>query len=160
MDHCLKGLFIETIKNLIDKFSKENKKDKLYGPISAYNCFEQMFLEILNIYAPIKKKVIVKSKISENLKLYKKQKIFYSKLYKKERRKYHNKLGLRNVTGNRKFWKTMKPFLSGKVTTFLKIYLTQNEDIISEESKVDNLFSNLFENAFNLSDIKKRRAMQ
>lgn len=54
----------------------------------------------------------------------------------------------------------MKPFLSGKVTTFLKIYLTQNEDIISEESKVDNLFSNLFENAFNLSDIKKRRAMQ
>ena len=145
---------------MIDKFSKENKKDKLYGPISAYNCFEQMFLEILNIYAPIKKKVIVKSKISENLKLYKKQKIFYSKLYKKERRKYHNKLGLRNVTGNRKFWKTMKPFLSGKVTTFLKIYLTQNEDIISEESKVDNLFSNLFENAFNLSDIKKRRAMQ
>ena len=49
----------------------------------------------------------------------------------------------------------MKPFLSGKVTTFLKIYLTQNENIISEEPKVDNLFSNLFENAFNLSDIKK-----
>ena len=29
-------------------------------------------------------------------------------------------LGLKNVSDNKKFWKTVKPFLSDKVTTFSK----------------------------------------
>ena len=42
---------------------------------------------------------------------------FCSKLYKKERKKYYEMLGLKNVTDNNKeFWKTVKPFLCDKVT--------------------------------------------
>ena len=56
-------------------------------------------------------------------------------------------LDLKNVTDNKEFWKTVKPFLSNKVTTFPKISLVEKGEIISDESKVANSFSNFFENA-------------
>ena len=96
----------------------------------------------------------VKSKTSENLKSYKKQKKFWSKLYKKERKQYYERLDLNNVTDNQKFWKTVKPFLYEKVNTFLKISLVENNEIISDESKVTNSFSNFFENAIDSLGIK------
>ena len=46
----------------------------------------------------------VKNKTSENLKSYIKQINFCSKLYKKESKKYYERLDLNNVTGNKKFW--------------------------------------------------------
>ena len=51
------------------------------------------------------------------------------------------------MTNNKEFWKTVKRFLSHKVTTFPKISLLEKEEIISAESKVANSFSNFFENA-------------
>ena len=96
----------------------------------------------------------VKNKTSENLKSYKKQRNFCSKLYKKERKKYYERLDLNNVTDNKKFWKTVKPFLSDKVTTFPQITLVESDEIISNESKVANSFSNLFENAIHSLGIK------
>ena len=53
-----------------------------------------------------------------------------------------------------KFWKTVKPFLSDKITTFLKIVLVENDEIISDESKVADSFSNFFENALHSLGIK------
>ena len=44
---------------------------------------------------------------------------------------------LNNFTDNKEFWKTVKPFLSDKVTTFLKISLAENDEIL-DESKVAN----------------------
>ena len=72
----------------------------------------------------------VKNKASQNLRSFKKQRNFCSKLYKKERKKYYERLDLNNVTDNKKFWKTVKPFLSDKVTTFPKISLVENDKII------------------------------
>ena len=92
---------------------KRELEDTLNQSINEYKHFEKTFLEILNIYAPIKKKILranhvlyvtktlrkvmmrrseleskyVKNKTSENLKSYKKQRNFCSKLYKKEREK-------------------------------------------------------------------------
>ena len=80
----------------------------------------------------------VKNKTNENLKSYKKQRNFCSKLYKKERKKYYEMLDLKNVTDNDELWKTVKPFLSDKVTTFPKISLVEKGEIISDESKVAN----------------------
>ena len=40
----------------------------------------------------------LKNKTNENLKSYKKQRNFYSKLYKTERKKYYERLDLNNVT--------------------------------------------------------------
>ena len=129
-------MFIETITSLIETFSKDNYKKKVNGQINAQNHPEQIFLEKLYIQASIKKilrdndvsymtkslrKSIMKrfeletkyirSKTSENLKVYKKQRDFCSKLHKKERRKYYEKLDLNKFTDNKEFWKTIKPFL-------------------------------------------------
>ena len=65
----------------------------------------------------------VKNKTNGNLKSYKKQMNFCIKLYLKKRKKYYERLDLNNVTDNKEFWKTVKSFLSDKVTTFLKISL-------------------------------------
>ena len=63
-------------------------------------------------------------------------------------------LDLKNVTDNQEFWKTVKPFLSDKVTTFPKISLVEKGEIISDESKVAKSFSNFFENAIRPLGIK------
>ena len=94
------------------------------------------------------------NKTSENLKSYRKQRKFGSKLYKKERKKYYARLDLSNATDNKNFWKTVKPFLPDKVTTFPQITLVENDEIISDESKDANSFSNLFENALHSLGIK------
>ena len=96
----------------------------------------------------------VKNKASENLKSYKKQKKFCSNLYKKERKKYYERLDLNNITNTKKFWKTITPFLSDKVTFFPQIILVENDEIISDESKVANSSSNFFENAVHSLGIK------
>ena len=96
----------------------------------------------------------VKNKTNENLKSYKKQRNFCGKLYKKERKKYYERVHLNNVTDNKKFWKTVKLFLSGKVTNFSQITLVENNEIISDESKVANSFINCFENAIHSLGIK------
>ena len=96
----------------------------------------------------------LKNRTNENLKSYKKQRNFCSKLYKKERKKYYERLDWNNVTDNKKFWKTVKPFLSDKVTTFPQIKLVENDEIILHESKVTNAFSNFFENASHSLGIK------
>ena len=83
----------------------------------------------------------VKNK-SEKLKSFKKQTNICSKLYKKERKKDYESLDLNNVTDNKKFRKTVKPFLSDKATSFSQITLEENDEIISDESKVANSFSN------------------
>ena len=43
---------------------------------------------------------------------------------------------------DKEFWKTVEPVLSDKVTTFPKISLAKNGEIISDETKVANSFSN------------------
>ena len=96
----------------------------------------------------------VKNKTSENLKSYKNQRHFCSKLYKKESKKYYERLDLNNITDNKKFWKAVKPFLSDKVTTFPQITLVENDEIISDESRVANSFSNFLENAVHSLCIK------
>ena len=105
---------------------------------------EQLSIEVLNKHAPLRKKLLrtnhapyitktlrkaimrrsqletkyLKTKTQTDLKLYKKHKNFCSKLYKKERRKYCESLDMKNVLDSKKFWKTMRPFLSDKNTVF------------------------------------------
>ena len=107
-----KELVYRDYKNIDRAIYKRELEDKLNQQINEYKHFEQIFLEILNIHAPIKKKLLranhvhyltkalrkliikrpeleskcLKNKTSENLKSYKKQRNFSSKLYKKERK--------------------------------------------------------------------------
>ena len=53
-----KSQFTRTTKIWIELFLKENQIYKLNQQINEYKHFEQMFLEILNIHAPIKKNLL------------------------------------------------------------------------------------------------------
>ena len=88
---------------------------------------------------------------------------FCGKLYKKQRKKYFEKLDLNNVTDNKEFWKTIKPIFHNKVTNFPKTSLVENGEIISDESKVVNSLPNLrllnyFENAIRSLDLKNEHS--
>ena len=101
----------------------------------------------LNLYAPIKKKMIrgnsppymtkvlrkaimkrsylankyYKNRSSDEETTYKKHTNFVSRLYKRERKAYYNNLNSKDVTDNKKFWKTIKPFLVIKVFQVVKL---------------------------------------
>ena len=64
----------------------------------------------------------------ENGNKYKKQN-FCSKLYKKKRKKFYSNLDIKNVTDNKLFWKTMKPFLSDKCTHTSKTSLIHESNL-------------------------------
>ena len=123
---------------------KNNLNEKLNEGISNYESFETTFTEVLNKHPPLKKKLLrtnhapyitktlrkaimrrsqvetkyLESKTQTGFKLYKKHKNFSSKLYKRERRKYCESLDMKNVLDSKKFWKTMRPFLSDKNIVF------------------------------------------
>ena len=103
-----------------------------------YQSFEQTFIPLLNLHAPMKSKkqcanhksymtkalckAIMKcselatkyhkTKSIEDYNNYKKQRNFCSKLYKKERKKFYDNFDIKNITDNKKFWKTLKSLLS------------------------------------------------
>ena len=85
-----------------------------------------------------------KTKNVEIGKMYKKQKNYCSRLYKKERRKYYAKLDLKNITDNKKFWKTMQPFLTNKGNNPGKVTLIENDKILYADNEVAETFNTFF----------------
>ena len=57
-------------------------------------------------------------------------------ILRKAKREYFNKMNRNNITDNKKFWKTVKPYLSNKVRTTDKIKLVENEEIITNDQEV------------------------
>ena len=53
---------------------------------------------------------------------------------------------MRRITDNRKFWHTVKPFLSDKVNSRETITLVNKENIESNENEVGNIFNDFFSN--------------
>ena len=140
----------------------------------SYHSFEKDFLIILNREAPLKKKLIrgshapymtkalkkaimkrseletkyLKNESIQNLNKYKKQRNFCSRLYKRERKKYYENLDLNVITDSKKFWKTVKPFLSEKSIGCLSNINLKTEDIIiTDDAIISETFSTVFDNA-------------
>ena len=72
---------------------------------------------------PLRKAIMIRSSLKNKLyknftpnnsMAYKKQRNYCSRLYKKERKKYYEKLNVKKVMDNKEFWKTVKPFLSDR----------------------------------------------
>ena len=72
----------------------------------------------------------------EAKKAFKRQKNFCNRLYRRARKDYYNRLNLKNITDNRKFWRTVCPLFSDKGGIRDKIVLVENHEIISGSTKV------------------------
>ena len=138
--------------------------------------FETAFFRALDKHAPEKKKsvranskpyvskamqvaIMKRSELSSryrkdpsdaNSLAFKKQRNFCSRLYKIERKKYYESLNLSDITDNKKFWKTMKPFLSSKTAFSQKISLKEGDKIISDDTEVANILNKNFVEAVRL----------
>ena len=56
-------------------------------------------------------------------------------------------MNLTNLNDNRRFWKTVKPFLSDKGSYIFKINLINKGEVISDDSTLAETFSKYFEKA-------------
>ena len=138
-----------------------------------YDKFEQAFLGILELHAPQKSKVLRanhkpyvtkemrkaimhRSKLQnrlyinhtpENLAAYKKQKNYCNRLYKRTRKEYLNNLNVKNITDNKKFWRTVKPFFTDKGGARDKIVLVEEENIINNDAEIAQTFNDFFDGA-------------
>ena len=146
-------------------FSKEN--------IDSCNIFNQTFLNVLNKHIPLKKKqfranhdsyvsksmrkatmrrsylenVYLKKREGKSLRAYKKQKNCCSRVYKKERKQFFNKLNPFFVNDNKLFWKTIKPFFSNKGSSGSNIKLVEKDEILQNDKKIPEELNTLIENA-------------
>ena len=70
---------------------------------------------------------------------------------KKKKKNFYSNLDTKVVKDNIIFWKTVKPFLSEKVTKHSKINLAEGEKIISCDEQIVKTFGEYFINISNLN---------
>ena len=129
-------------KKFDDEHFKRDLRTSLSNGCHDYREFEEIFLNILQKHAPLKKKLIRenqvsymtktlrkaimrrsqletkyhKTKTSDDQKTYKKHKNFVSRFYKKEKKKkFYPNLDLKRFLDNKMFWKNIKPLFQIKV---------------------------------------------
>ena len=88
----------------------------------------------------------LKHRTDENRKKYSKQSNYCVSLLRKTKRTYYGNLNEKEVTDNRKFWKTVKPFLSDKCPSNEKVILVEEDEIISKDSEVAEVLNTFFSN--------------
>ena len=65
---------------------------------------------------------------------------------RKTKKTYYENLDEKNVTDNKNFWKTVKPYLSDKSVKCDKINLNENGELLKSESEIVKVFNNFFSN--------------
>ena len=144
----------------------------------SYEVLEDTYLRILNDHAPLKQKylrgndqpfmtknmrkaIMLRTKLrniylqnptEENGLIFRKQRNYCVKLLKQTKKSYYENLNINIITDNRKFWKYIKPSFSDKIATS-NLILYDNEDIISKENDVAEIFNYYFSNIVNTLDI-------
>ena len=132
--------------------------------------FNDCFLELLNVHAPQKQKVVrgnnapfmsktlskafmtrarlknkyYKNSTLENKLAYTKQKNFCTNLLKREKKKYYSDLDTKIFDSNKKFWQRVKPLFSEKTMLKQSIRLKENGKMISDKKEVAEILNNHF----------------
>ena len=97
----------------------------------------------------------LKDPSAENKFSYNKQRNWCVSLLRKEKKKYFANLNEEDITDNKKFWQTIKPFLSEKTKSREKITLIEKENLVSDDAEVANYLNNFFSNFVKNLEIPK-----
>ena len=91
------------------------------------------------------KNVYFKTKTVENWENYRKLRNACTKSIGKAKKKYFQNLDMNDITDNRTFWKTVKPwFTSEGIKGTKNIILVEKGEIISDNTKVTKVMNNYF----------------
>ena len=154
---------------------KRDLHHKLHYDLTAssdYDRFHDILSEVLDSYAPIKKKFLrannspfmtktlrkmimnrsrcknryFKNRTVENWENYRKLRNECVKLTKKVKREYFENLDIKKVNDNKNFWKVVKPLFTNSNKTNMKITLVENDQIILDDKKTVEIFNDYFVN--------------
>ena len=88
-----------------------------------------------------------KYRTEDNWANYKQQRNFGVNLLRKTRTEYFQKLNVKDLSRNRKFWKTIKPSFSNKYLNSNKLMLKENNrGLITEEKELAIVINTFFVN--------------
>ena len=167
--------FLEEVKNTDFRLNSDD-------PNENYELITNVFSNIVEKHAPLKKKFLrgnqapfmtkefrkaiynrsrlrnkfCKIPSEENEKLYKKQRNKCVAIRKKSIRNYFNKIANRNIVTNRNFWKIIKPFLSNKGhLENVDIMLNHNNKIVCNDHELVKVFNEHYINIIEKSGGEK-----
>ena len=87
-----------------------------------------------------------KEKTEATRSTYKRQRNFCVKLSRKTKKEFYNNLNVKYITENKLFWKTVKPSFTDKTLKDERITLVENNKVVSDESKLVEIFGKYFGN--------------
>ena len=156
----------KSYKNFDENYFRHELSSALLNLLNEntnYDDFKKVYIEILYLHAPMKKKFVrgnnapfmnktlskafmhrskLKNKFNknptkDNNRLYKKQRDYCVSLFNKEKRKYYNDLDPLIMGDNVKFWQRIKPLFSDKQKSLPRdIILVENEITTSDNKNV------------------------
>ena len=148
-------------------FNNNLRKQTLNFSELYFATTRKIFMEILDKFAPLKKKyiranhsklvtkelnkaIMLRSKLRNHSKLksqnYNKQRNLCVSIIRTAKRSYHENLDLKDITDSKKFWATVKPLFSSKIKSTEHITLEENGKIISNDKKFARIFNEFFVN--------------
>ena len=150
---------------LLTKLSSENFNNSS----NSITKFLEICVNTLDIFAHCKKKYLGGNKMNKNLVnahrkwtrlrkkflknrtetngvCYKNQRNFCENLLRKTKKDYYENFTEKDVTDNKRFWKTVKPFLSDEVTSSEKITLVHDDKIITNDDENAKILNSFFSN--------------
>ena len=87
-----------------------------------------------------------KEKSEATRSAYKRQRNFCVKLLRKTKKEFYKNLNVKYITENKLFWKTVKPSFTDKTLQDKRITLAENNKVVSDESKLVEIFGKYFGN--------------
>ena len=88
----------------------------------------------------------LKTKLFSDKDMFKKQRNYCNRLYKRERKRFYKNIDLKDIT-DKKFWGTMKPFFTDKGTSRNSTRLIESSRIIAEDMEIAETLNTHFEYA-------------
>ena len=150
-----------------------------------YDNFIKTFLTVLDKHAPIKKKYLranhanfvtklLRKAIMKRSKLrndflkdrndasqsaYRKQRNLCVTLLRKAKKQYFSNLEPKLITDNKKFWNSVKPLFSDKITVKKIINLTENGETLSSDTDIADTFNDCFSSVVQNLNIPRENSM-
>ena len=98
-----------------------------------------------------------KNSFARNWNSYKKQRNFCLKLLRQTKEKYFNNLNLKNVSDNKTFWKSVKPFFSKNVLNSNDILLVEENKIVNNDGQIATIMNRYFTSITNYMNLKANK---
>ena len=156
---------IKLLKEDLDKNPKSNNTDNLSD-------FQNTFTTVLHKHAPIKKKILKfnnnpdmskalrkaimhrsklkniynKNRTDVNWASFKKQRNFCVTLLRRTKKEYFQNLNVKDLSDNKTFWKTIKPYFSKKGLNSNKMLLKEKGELVLDEKQLASIMNKLLIN--------------